>query len=133
MNKNDREVDGLFVVLKEMQGIDGVKIMVWFDDLIFFGIGNGYSMMFCIIGQINLIFSFFDMVVNLCFKLLWKDYYVFLLVDNVGIIVNVYGQFVGGSLVFYYFLEFMVELFLYVVVGRFGKMELYYRRLGVCV
>ncbi|XP_021728664.1 uncharacterized protein LOC110695746 [Chenopodium quinoa] len=59
-SKHDQEVDGkrgLFVVLKEMSCIDGVKSMAWLDDSLILGIDNAYSLMSCITGHVDLIFS----------------------------------------------------------------------------
>ncbi|XP_021739738.1 transforming growth factor-beta receptor-associated protein 1-like isoform X2 [Chenopodium quinoa] len=135
-SKHDREVDGqrgLFVILKEMPCIDGVKTMAWLDDSLILGTDSAYSLMSCITGHVNLIFSLPDTAAIPCLKLLSKDKKVLLLVDNAGIIVDRHGQPVGGTLVFGCAPCSIAELSSYVVVACNGKMEIYHKISGNCV
>uniref|UniRef100_A0A5B6YMY6 CNH domain-containing protein n=1 Tax=Davidia involucrata TaxID=16924 RepID=A0A5B6YMY6_DAVIN len=136
VGRNDRDIDsigGSFVILKEIQCVEGVKAMVWLDDSIIVGTSNGYSLYSCVTGQSGLIFLLPDPSSLPCLKLLLKEYKVLLLVDNVGVIVNAQGQPVGGSLVFRHASDSIGEISSYVVVVRNGKMELYHKKSGDCV
>ena len=138
LNRSDREIDSSgggvsFVILKEIQGVDGVKTMVWIDDSIIIGTSSGYSLISCVSGHSSLIFSLPDPTSVPHLKLLRKDHKVLLLVDNVGIIVNAYGQPVSGSLVFRNFPDSVGEISSYVVVAGDEKMELYHKKSGICV
>ena len=133
ITKRDVDVDGSVVVLKEMQGIEAVKTMAWIDDSLILGTSTGYSLMSCGTGQVTLIFSLPDMAATPRLTLLPKAHKVLLLVDNAGIIVDSYGQPVGGSLVFRHAPDSIAELSSYVGVARDGKMELYNKRSGACV
>ncbi|GAU30783.1 hypothetical protein TSUD_355090 [Trifolium subterraneum] len=122
------------VVLKEIQCVDGVvSTMVWIDDSIVVGTANGYSLISCVSGQSSVIFSLPDVSRPPRLKLLYRDWRVLLLVDNVGIIVDEKGQPVGGSLVFRHGLDSVGELSFYVVVVSDGKIELYNKKHGGCV
>ncbi|XP_021294682.1 transforming growth factor-beta receptor-associated protein 1 [Herrania umbratica] len=123
-----------FVILREMQCFDGVKSMVWFDDSIIVGTINGYSLFSCVTGQSGVIFSLPDLSRPPLLKLLWREWKVLLLVDNVGVVVDALGQPVGGSLVFRKGGPDSVgELSSYAVVVRDGKMELYHKKSGNCI
>jgi len=122
------------VVLKEIQCVDGdISTMVWIDDSIIVGTANGYSLISCVTGLSSVIFSLPDVSRPPRLKLLYRDWRVLLLVDNVGIIVDEKGQPVGGSLVFRRGLDSVGELSFYVVVVSDGKIELYNKKNGVCV
>ncbi|XP_059624991.1 vacuolar sorting protein 3 [Cornus florida] len=136
VGRSDGDVDGIggsFVILKEIQCVDGVTTMVWLDDSIIVGTYNGYSLYSCVTGQSALIFSLPDPSSPPSLKLLMKEYNVLLLVDNVGVIVNPRGQPVGGSLVFRHAPDSIGEIGSHVVVTRSGKMELYHKKTGDCV
>lgn len=123
------------VILKEFQCIDGVKAMVWLDDSIILATSNGYTLFSSLSGQSHIIFSLPHDVSSLpLLKLLNKDRKVLLLVDNVGVVVDVHGHPVGGSLVFRRTPDAIGDLSMYVVVvvGD-GKIELYHKSSGVCV
>ena len=123
-----------FVVLREMQCFDGVTSMVWLDDSIIIGAINGYSLFSCVTGQSGVIFSLPDLSKPPLLKLLWREWKVLLLVDNVGVIVDALGQPVGGSLVFRKSgLDSVGDLSSYAVVVRDGKMELYHKKSGNCI
>ncbi|GMI77799.1 vacuolar protein sorting 3, modified transport to the vacuole 10 [Hibiscus trionum] len=123
-----------FVILREMQCFDGVKSMVWLDDSIIVGTINGYSLFSCVTGKSGVIFSLPDLSRPPLLKLLWKNWEVLLLVDNVGVIVDALGQPVGGSLVFRKGGPDSVgDMSSYVVVVKDGKMELYHKKSGNCI
>ncbi|PSS09434.1 Transforming growth factor-beta receptor-associated protein [Actinidia chinensis var. chinensis] len=124
---------GSFLVLKEIQCVDGVKTMVWLDDYIIVGNLSGYFSYSCFTGQGGLIFSLPDPSSSPWLKLLLKEYKVLLLVDNVGVIVNAQGQPVGGSLVFRRAPDSVGEIGSSVAVVRNGKLELYHKRSGNCL
>lgn len=136
-NKGDRDVEGVhgsFVVLKEIQCIDGVITMVWLDDSIIVGTANGYSLFSCVTGQSGIIFTLPDVSIPPSLKLLWREWKVLLLVDNVGVLVNTHGQPVGGSLVFRRGgLDSIGEISSYVGVVKDGNLELYHKKSGVCI
>lgn len=132
--KSDKDVNNAtLVVLKEIQCVDGVvSTMVWLDDSIVVGTANGYSLISCVSGQSSVIFSLPDVSRPPRLKLLYREWRVLLLVDNVGIIVDAQGQPVGGSLVFRNGLDSVGELSFYVVVVSDGKIELYNKKHGGC-
>ncbi|KAK7304539.1 hypothetical protein VNO77_42420 [Canavalia gladiata] len=132
--RSERDVSGSLVVLREIQFVDGVvSTMVWLNDSIIVGTVNGYSLISCVTGQISVIFSLPDVSRPPRLKLLHKEWRVLLLVDNVGVIVDVHGQPVGGSLVFRRGLDSMGEIDSYVVVLSDGRIELYHKKNGSCV
>ncbi|KAK6916917.1 Vacuolar sorting protein 39/Transforming growth factor beta receptor-associated domain 1 [Dillenia turbinata] len=133
---SDREADssnGQFLVLKEIQCIDEVKTMVWINDSIIVGTSSGYSLFSCVTGQCALICSLPEPCSLPQLKLLWKEWKVLMLVDNVGVVVNDHGQPVGGSLVFHGAPAAIGEMGLYVVTVKDGKVELYHKKTGKCV
>ncbi|KAL9269298.1 Vacuolar sorting protein 3-like protein, partial [Drosera capensis] len=125
--------DGSCRVLKEILCIESVTALVWIDDSIIVGSDTGYSVVSCITGESRLIFSLPDGSSDPYVKLLVKSHKVLLLVDNVGVVVDAYGQPVSGSLVFSRVPDSVGEVSLYVVAARDGKMELYYRKSGTFV
>ncbi|GLT59107.1 hypothetical protein SLA2020_319460 [Shorea laevis] len=136
VGSSDRDINwanASFVILREMQCFDGVRTMVWLDDSIIVGTIDGYTLFSCITGQSGVIFSQPDSSSRPLLKLLWREWRVLLLVDNVGVIVDVHGQPVGGSLVFRRAPDSIGELSSYVVVARDGKMELYHKKSGNCI
>ncbi|KAL5985479.1 hypothetical protein ACLOJK_027463 [Asimina triloba] len=124
------EAGGASFILKEIHGIDGVKTMVWLDESIIVGTGNGYTLISSSTGQGSLIFSLPDSSGLPCLKSLWRDRQALLLVDNVGIIVNDLGQPVSGSLIFRYAPDSVGELGPYLMVVKDGMMDLYHKRTG---
>ncbi|KAF8029123.1 hypothetical protein BT93_E1717 [Corymbia citriodora subsp. variegata] len=121
------------VVLREMQCMEGVKAMVWLDDSIMVGTVSEYILYSCITGQSGVIFSLPDVSSSPWLKLLRKEWKVLLLVDNVGVIVDSYGQPAGGSLVFRRGLESVAEVSSYVMVVKDGKMDVYHKKSGSCI
>ncbi|CAN1829244.1 Vacuolar sorting protein 3 [Linum perenne] len=127
-------LNGSFVMLKEIQSsVEGVKTIAWLNDSIIVGSMNGYSILSCVTGQSDLIFSLPDSSRSPLLKLLWKEKNVLLLVDNVGIVVNDHGQPVDGSLVFRGHPQSIGELSSYIVIVRDGKLELYHKKSGSCL
>lgn len=125
---------GSFLILKEIQCVDGVKTMVWLDDSILVGSSTGYILYSCVTGQGGLIFSLPDPSSSPPrLKLLLREQKVLLLVDNVGVMVNAHGQPVGGSLVFRRAPDSIGEMSSSIAVVRNGKMDLYHKRSGKCV
>ncbi|KAJ4702603.1 transforming growth factor-beta receptor-associated protein 1 [Melia azedarach] len=128
-------VSGSFVILKEIQCIEGAKTMVWLNDSIIVGTVNGYSLFSCVSGQSGVIFTLPDISDISCppmLKLLLKEQKVLLLVDNVGVVADMHGQPVGGSWVFRKSPDSVGELSLYVVILKGGKIELYHKKSGIC-
>ncbi|KAL5775577.1 hypothetical protein ACOSP7_013134 [Xanthoceras sorbifolium] len=131
-----RDMDSLIasvVILKEIQCIDGVQTMVWLNDSIIVGTAKEYSLFSCVTSQSGVIFSLPDVSSLPFLKLLLKERKVLLLVDNVGVVVDVHGQPVGGSLVFRRSPDSIGELLMYVVVVGDGKVELYHKSSGICI
>ncbi|KAK8921334.1 hypothetical protein KSP39_PZI020130 [Platanthera zijinensis] len=56
-----------------------------------------------------------------------------LLFDNVGVFSNALGHPVGGSLIFQYVPETIIDMHPYVIVARDGRLDLYRKKTGVCV
>lgn len=136
VGRNDREIDSAnasLIVLREMQCFDGVKTMVWLDDSIVVGTNNGYSLFSCVTGQSGVIFSLPDSSTRPLLKLFLREWRILLLVDNVGVVVDVHGQPVGGSLVFRGAPDSIAELSSFVVVTKDGKMEIYHKKTGNCI
>ncbi|XP_024018342.1 transforming growth factor-beta receptor-associated protein 1 [Morus notabilis] len=136
VGRNDQVSDGLnvsYVILKEIQCVDGIMSMVWLNDSVIVGTAAGYSLISCLTGQIGVIFSLPDVSHPPRLKLLSREWNVLLLVDNVGVIVNAHGQPVAGSIVFRHGLDSIGEISLYVVVVRDGKMDLYHKKSATCV
>ncbi|KAL8033886.1 hypothetical protein ABFX02_13G185100 [Erythranthe guttata] len=128
-------LSGSLVILKEIQGVlDGmITALLWVDNSIFVGTKVGYYLYNCINGQCGLIFSLPDSSGMPRLKLLVKESNVLLMVDNVGIIVDIEGQPVGGSLVFKETPDSFREIGSYVVATRNSAVELYHKKIGCCV
>ncbi|KAH6782270.1 Vacuolar sorting protein 39 [Perilla frutescens var. frutescens] len=128
-------LSGSLVILKEIQGIfDGIIMTVlWFDDYVFLGTKNGYYLYNCVNGRCELIFSLPDSSSLPRLKLLAKESRVLLMVDNVGIVVDVEGQPVGGSLVFKEAPDSVKDIGSYVTAARNLMLEVYHKKTGFCV
>ncbi|KAJ4954459.1 hypothetical protein NE237_011242 [Protea cynaroides] len=133
--RTDRDADtgGIFIVIKEIQAVEGINTMVWLDDSIIVGTINGYTVFSCVTGQSAPLFSLPDTSSLPCLKPLVKDHNVLLFVDNVGIIVNAFGQPVGGSLIFRCVADSVGEISYYVIVVKDGRMDLYHKKTGLCI
>ncbi|KAK4803170.1 hypothetical protein SAY86_001373 [Trapa natans] len=126
-------LSGSFVMLKEIQAIDGIRTLVWVDDSIIVGNDNDYSLFSCVSGQSGIIFRLPDSSSPPMLKLLRKEWRVLLTVDNVGVMVDSNGQPAGGSLVFRHGLDSIAEVSSCVAVARDGKMDVYHKKSGGCI
>lgn len=126
-------VDGVPAIWKEIQGIDGVKTIAWVNDSIIVGTSDGYTLFSVSTGKSTPIFALPEASGPPRLKCLERSKEVMLMVDNVGVVANDLGQPVGGSLVFAYTPESILEMGSYVVVGKGGRLDLYRRKTGVCV
>ncbi|KAL3843547.1 hypothetical protein ACJIZ3_000950 [Penstemon smallii] len=128
-------LSGSLVIMKDIQGFfDGIIItLLWVGDSIFVGTKIGYYLYNCVNGQCELIFSLPDSSSVPILKLLVRDLRVLLMVDNVGIIVDMAGQPVEGSLVFKEVPDSLREIGNYVVASRGSAVELYHKKTGCCV
>ncbi|XP_047330335.1 vacuolar sorting protein 3 [Impatiens glandulifera] len=135
-SRNDKHVDGdigSFLILKEIQCVDGVNTMVWIDDSIIIGNSSGYYLYSCVTGQGGLIFSLPDLSSHPKLKLLPKELRVLLVVDNVGITVNSQGVPVGGSLVFRGAPDSIGEIGSCIAALNNGKMDLFHKKTANCI
>ncbi|KAK1288763.1 hypothetical protein QJS10_CPB19g00762 [Acorus calamus] len=130
---SDADSSGILVNWGVMQGFDGVRSIAWLDDSIIVGTSDGYSLFSILTGQSVTLFSLPDSSTTPQLKTLYAHKEVLLLVDNVGVIVNAFGQPVGGSLVFRRAPDSIGAMSSYVVVVRDGEMGLYRKRTGACV
>ncbi|KAL8508430.1 hypothetical protein ACS0TY_018888 [Phlomoides rotata] len=128
-------LSGSLVILKEIQGVlDGIIMTTsWLEDSIFVGTKTGYYLYNCINGQCGMIFSLPDSFGAPRLKLLVKESRVMLMVDNVGIIVDVDGQPVGGSLVFKDAPDSFRDVGNYVVSVRNLAVGVYHKKTGFCI
>ncbi|KAH7681193.1 Quinoprotein alcohol dehydrogenase-like protein [Dioscorea alata] len=129
----DFDYGGISVRLKEMQGVEGVKTMAWIGDSVIVGSLDGYMLFSASSGKCTPIFSLPESSGPPKLLPLLRSKEVLLLVDNVGVIVNDVGQPVGGSLVFQYVPDSIVEMSSHVIVARDSKMELYRRKTGTSI
>ncbi|XP_073129655.1 vacuolar sorting protein 3 [Henckelia pumila] len=127
-------LSGTLVILKEFQGIfDGIiTTSSWIDDSIFVGTNIGYYLYNILNGRCQLIFSLPDASSVPRLRLLAYEARVLLMVDNVGIITDMEGNPVGGSLVFKETPDSFAEIGSYVVSARKMKVELYHTKTGFC-
>lgn len=128
----DAEHGDVSILWKEIQGIDGVKIMVWVGDSIIVGTSEGYILFSDVSGKGSLIFSLPESSPPLVRSLV-RSSDVLLLFDKVGVVSNALGHPVGGSLIFQYVPESIAEMHPYVIVARDGRLDLYRKKTGVCV
>ncbi|XP_020258553.1 vam6/Vps39-like protein, partial [Asparagus officinalis] len=131
--QSDSEYGGISVVWKEIQGIEGVKTMTWLGDSMIVGTLDGYTLFSIASGKITPIFLLPEASGPPRLKCLHRSKEVLLLVDNVGVVANESGQPVGGSLIFQYIPESIVEMGCYVIVGREGQLDLYSRKSAACM
>ncbi|KAI0508164.1 hypothetical protein KFK09_014298 [Dendrobium nobile] len=128
----DAEHGSISIRWKEIQGIEGVKTMVWVGDSIIVGTSEGYILFSDVTGKGSLIFSLPESSPPLVRPLL-RSSDVLLLFDKVGVVSNALGYPVGGSLIFQYVPESIAELHPYVIVARDGRLDLYRKKTGVYV
>lgn len=129
----DSEYAGISISWKELQEIESVKTMAWLGDSVIFGTLDGYSLVSVTSGKCTPVFSLPEASGPPRLKCLWRSKEVMLLVDNVGVVADQTGQPVGGSLIFQYAPESVVEMGCYVIVARDGRLDLYSRKSGVCM
>ncbi|XP_020106961.1 transforming growth factor-beta receptor-associated protein 1 isoform X2 [Ananas comosus] len=130
---NDSDNNGVSVLSKEIQGIDGAKAMAWLGDSIIVGTLEGYTLFSVVTGKCTPIFTLPESSGPPRLKPLWRSKDVLLLVDNVGIVVNSSGQPVGGSFVFRQPPDSVADMSSYVVVTGNAGIEIHRRKTGACV
>lgn len=129
-------LSGSLVIVKEVYGVIEGSIMtvLWVDDSVFVGTKGGYYLYDCKNGQCALMFTLPDDLLGVPrMSLLVRDVKVLLMVDNVGVIVDMDGQPVGGSLVFQEAPDSLREIGSYVVALKSLTVELYHKKNGCCV
>ncbi|CAA6663891.1 unnamed protein product [Spirodela intermedia] len=110
-----------------------VRTIAWLDDSIIIGTTGGYALFSTATGQSTPLFSLPEFSGPPQLKPLFKSKEALLFVDNVGIVVNSFGQPVGGSLVFQQFPDSITEVPPYIIVSGDGWMDLYRKNTGICV
>ena len=127
---NEKSVSVFF---KEMVGIEGIKTVAWLDDSVIVGNSSGYALFSTSTGIYTPLFSLPTFSGPPQLKPLFRSKEALLFVDNVGIIVNSFGQPVGGSLVFHKVPDSITEVPPYIAVSGDGWMDLYRKKTGICV
>jgi vacuolar protein sorting-associated protein 3 len=128
-----RDGDELDVQTREIAApVDGVKGLAWVGDSIFVATATGYSLFSSSAnaGQGVDIFALPESSDQPRVKPLSGGEEVMLLVDNVGVVVDRFGQPVGSSLVFNTTPDCIAEVFPYVIVAGDSKVDVYRRRTG---
>ncbi|KAG6382452.1 hypothetical protein SASPL_157880 [Salvia splendens] len=110
-----------------------ITTVQWIDDSVFVGTKTGYYLYNRVNGRCELIFSLPDSSSLPRLKLLANESRVMLMVDNVGIVVDVAGQPVGGSLVFKEAPDSIKEIGSYVIAATNLTLEVYHKKTGFCV
>ena len=113
---------------REIASVEGVKALAWVDDSVFVATATGYSLYSSTTGQVVDIFSLPESSGHPRVKPLSGGDEVMLLVDNVGVVVDRFGQPVGSSLVFSTTPDCIAEVFPYVIVAGDSKVDVYRRR-----
>ncbi|CAD6215418.1 unnamed protein product [Miscanthus lutarioriparius] len=122
------DADELDVQTREIASVEGVKALAWVDDSVFVATATGYSLYSSTTGQVVDIFSLPESSGHPRVKPLSGGDEVMLLVDNVGVVVDRFGQPVGSSLVFSTTPDCIAEVFPYVIVAGDSKVDVYRRR-----
>ncbi|MQL95338.1 hypothetical protein Taro_028003 [Colocasia esculenta] len=133
ISKDATEYGGISVVLKEIQGVDGVRTMAWLDDSIIVGTVDGYVLISTATGQSTPLFSLPEFSGPPRMRTLCRSKQALILVDNVGVVVNSSGQPVCGSLIFRQIPDSITEILPYVLVSGDGWMDLYRKSTGMCI
>jgi vacuolar protein sorting-associated protein 3 len=112
--------------------VHGVKGLAWVGDSVFVATATGYSLFSSSgnAGQDVDIFTLPESSDQPRVKPLSGGEEIKLLVDNVGVVVNRFGQPVGSSLVFNTTPDCIAEVFPYVVVAGDSKVDVYRKRNG---
>ncbi|KAJ3683189.1 hypothetical protein LUZ60_013416 [Juncus effusus] len=116
--------------LKEMLGVEGIKALAWINDSIFVGNSNKYFLISSETGKNSEIFTLPESSRSTKLKPLPKNTEILLLMDNLGVIVDLLGQPRGNSLVFKFSPDLICELGSYIVICGDEKLEIYRRRNG---
>ena len=129
------EADELEVQTREIAasaGIDGISVVAWVgEDSVFAGATSGYSIFSSSgTGQRVDIFALPESAGMPRIRPLSGGEEVMLLVDNVGVVVDRFGQPAGSSFVFNSRPDCIVEVSPYVVVAGESKLDVYRRRNG---
>jgi vacuolar protein sorting-associated protein 3 len=122
--------DELDVQTREIAAVEGVKALAWVDDSVFVATATGYSLFSSTAGQGVDIFTLPESSGRPRVRPLSGGDEVMLLVDNVGVVVDRFGQPVGSSLVFNTTPDCIAEVFPYVIVAGDSKVDVYRRRNG---
>ncbi|KAG2623953.1 hypothetical protein PVAP13_3KG092900 [Panicum virgatum] len=122
--------DELDVQTREIAAVEGVKALAWVDDSVFVATATGYSLFSSIAGHGVAIFTLPESSGRPRVRPLSGGDEVMLLVDNVGVVVDRFGQPVGSSLVFNTTPDCIAEVFPYVIVAGDSKVDVYRRRNG---
>ncbi|CAL5097502.1 unnamed protein product [Urochloa decumbens] len=122
--------DELDVQTREVAIVEGVKTLAWVDDSVFVATATGYSLFSSTTGQGVDIFTLPESSGHPRVKPLSGGDEVMLLVDNVGVVVDTFGQPVGSSLVFNTTPDCIAEVYPYVIVTGNSKVDVYRRRNG---
>jgi hypothetical protein len=131
-----READDLEFKTREIaagDGVEGISVLAWVgEDSVFAGSASGYSFFSSGgTGQQVDIFALPESAGSPRIRPLSGGEEVMLLVDNVGVVVNRFGQPAGSSFVFNSRPDCIAEVFPYVLVARESKLDVYRRRNGV--
>lgn len=123
-------VSDSFSVVKEMQCVEDVQAVLWVDDSIFVGAASGYYLYSCATGRSGMIFGLPEGSGRVYMKLMRRELRVMLMVDNVGVFVDLLGQPSGGSLVFRRGFDNVAEIGRFVVGVKDGKCDVYEKKTG---
>ncbi|XP_047080699.1 vacuolar sorting protein 3-like [Lolium rigidum] len=127
-----READELEVQTREIAagpGVDAISVLAWAGEgSVFAGTASGYSL-FSTGGSVD-IFALPESAGSPRIRPLSGGEEVMLLVDNVGVVVDRFGNPSGSSFVFNSRPDCIVEVFPYVVVAGESKLDVYRRRNG---
>ncbi|RLN28039.1 transforming growth factor-beta receptor-associated protein 1 [Panicum miliaceum] len=119
--------DELDVQTREIAAVEGVKALAWVDDSVFVATPTGYSLFSSTAGQGVDIFTLPESSGRPRVRPLSGGDEVMLLVDNVGVVVDRFGQPVGSSLVFNTTPDCIAEVYPYVIVAGDSKVDVYRR------
>ncbi|XP_078441154.1 vacuolar sorting protein 39 [Wolffia australiana] len=125
--------DGVSVSSKEILGVEGVRTIAWLDDSVIVGTLDGYLLFSTETGQSTPLFSLPEFSGPPQLRPLFKSKEALLFVDNVGVVVNSFGQPVGGSLVFQQVPESIADFPPYVFASGDGWVDFFRKSTGVCV
>ncbi|KAI4370911.1 hypothetical protein MLD38_019206 [Melastoma candidum] len=123
-------VSDSFSVVKEMQCVEDVQEVLWVDDSIFVGAASGYYLYSCVTGRSGMIFGLPEGSGMVYMKLMRREWRVMLMVDIVGVFVDLLGQPSGGSLVFRRGVDNVAEIGRFVVGVKDGKCDVYEKKTG---